>query len=101
MQPSHLLRLAVEPALFEYICLFLDPRSVASLELCCTAMRDLVLQTRIYRRKYKIVSRIQQVQWQEDRLLDRCSRHTTVDTAGWLDSSNMSEILTKKLKYRF
>ena len=54
-QPCHLLSLSVEPCLFEKIFTFLDHRAVSRLELTCTLLRDLVIQTKVYRRKFRQV----------------------------------------------
>ena len=52
-QPSYLLSLTVEPSLFEKIFTFLDHRSVASLELTCPLLRNVVIQTKVYRRMFR------------------------------------------------
>ena len=49
-QPCPLLLLIVEPSLFEKIFSFLDHESISALELSCTVLRDIVVQTRIYKR---------------------------------------------------
>merc|ERR1711997_933261 len=52
-QPSYLLSLTVEPSLFEKIFSFLDHKSVASLELTCTILRDVVIQNKVYRKMFR------------------------------------------------
>merc|ERR1712241_406540 len=54
-QPSYLLSLTVEPSLFEKIFSFLDHKSVASLELTCTLLRDAVIQNKVYRGMFRRV----------------------------------------------
>ena len=45
----------VEPSLFKTIFEYLDLRSVLRLETTCTLLRDMVIQTRIYRRKHRVI----------------------------------------------
>ena len=53
LQPTYLLSLTVEPSLFEKIFTFLDHKSVASLELTCTILRDVVIQNKVYRKMFR------------------------------------------------
>ena len=48
----------VEPSLFENIFSYLDVRSISRLETCCTWLRDSVVQTSIYRDKFRSICRI-------------------------------------------
>jgi len=50
-EPSYLLMLVVEPSLFDKIFSFLDYKTIASLELTCTVLRDVVVETKIYRKR--------------------------------------------------
>ena len=61
-QPSYLLMLIVEPSLFETVFTFLDHRAISALELTCTVLRDVVVETKIYRRRYTAVTRTGQSQ---------------------------------------
>ena len=61
-QPSYLLMLIVEPSLFETVFTFLDHRAIAALELTCTVLRDVVIETKIFRRRYTSVTRSQHSQ---------------------------------------
>ena len=51
-QPSYLLMLIIEPSLFDKVFSYLDHKSIASLERTCTVLRDVVMETRIYRRRF-------------------------------------------------
>ena len=74
LQPSYLLSLTVEPSLFEKIFTFLDHRSVASLELTCPLLRDVVIQTRVYRRMFRqLVEETLAEQFCEEELLQEMS----------------------------
>jgi hypothetical protein len=57
LQPCYLLDLMVEPSLFETIFSYLDVRSISRLETCCTWLRDMVVQTSIYRDKFRSICR--------------------------------------------
>ena len=61
-QPSYLLMLIVEPSLFETVFTFLDHRAISALELTCTVLRDVVIETKIFRRRYTSVTRSQHSQ---------------------------------------
>ena len=54
--------LIVEPSLFETVFTFLDHRAISALELTCTVLRDVVVETKIYRRRYTAVTRTGQSQ---------------------------------------
>ena len=54
--------LIVEPSLFDTVFTFLDHKSISALELTCTVLRDVVIETKIYRRRYTAVTRCQQTQ---------------------------------------
>ena len=47
----------MEPSLFETIFSYLDVRSISRLETCCTWLRDMVVQTSIYRDKFRSICR--------------------------------------------
>ena len=49
--------LIVEPSLFETVFTFLDHRAISVLELTCTVLRDVVIETKIYRRRFTEVTR--------------------------------------------
>ena len=55
-QPSYLLMLIVEPSLFETVFTFLDHRAISALELTCTVLRDVVIETKIFRRRFTAVT---------------------------------------------
>ena len=57
MQSCHILDLVVETTLFETIFNFLDILSISRLESCCPELRDMVVQTRIYRKMFQKISR--------------------------------------------
>ena len=61
-KPSYLLMLTVEPSLFETIFNFLDHRSISALELSCTVLRDVVIETKIFRRRFTAITGCQQSQ---------------------------------------
>ena len=48
--------LLIEPSLFDLVFSFLDHKSILSLELTCTLLRDVVMETRIYRRRFTTIS---------------------------------------------
>ena len=52
LQPCHLLTLALEPSLFRLVFDYLDLRSLARLECCCTTLQSMVVDTNIYRKKW-------------------------------------------------
>ena len=54
--------LIVEPSLFETVFTFLDHRAISALELTCTVLRDVVIETKIFRRRFTAVTRCQQGQ---------------------------------------
>ena len=47
----------VEPSLFETIFSYLDVRSISRLEICSSWLRDMVVQTSIYRDKFTSICR--------------------------------------------
>eukprot|EP00092_Neocalanus_flemingeri_P002052 GFUD01002190.1.p1 GENE.GFUD01002190.1~~GFUD01002190.1.p1 ORF type:complete len:185 (+),score=48.11 GFUD01002190.1:213-767(+) len=55
-KPCYLLDLLVEPSLFEMIFDYLDVTSISRLESCCGLMRDLVVQTSIYKRRLRRIN---------------------------------------------
>ena len=42
--------------MFDSVFSFLDHKSILSLELTCTVLRDVVMETRIYRRRFLAIS---------------------------------------------
>ena len=43
----------MEPSLFEMIFNYMDVRSISRLESCCSMLRDMVVQTNIYKRRWR------------------------------------------------
>jgi hypothetical protein len=67
-QPCHILDLTVEPSMFLIVFDYLDVRSISRLESCCWQLQDMVVETRIYKRKWRGAS-----ERAGDGLLDRRS----------------------------
>ena len=55
-QHCHILDLTVEPSLFLIVFDYLDVRSISRLETCCSQLQDMVVETSIYKRKWRGVS---------------------------------------------
>ena len=56
MENDHIFQLLVEPSIFETIFHCLSFPCVCSMESCCTQLRDMVVLTRVYKKRFKKIA---------------------------------------------
>ena len=89
-QPGHLLDLVVEPSLLLTVFDYLDLRSISRLESSSSQLREMVVQTSIYKRRWK------EIKQRTDEGSADTGRRMKVDTE-WDSKMESSRHFKKKL----